>query len=141
MLLLMMGCNILSLIGAWRMRQLRSHTLAVVGSILFILSPWIGIQAGTVCRVSSPTWSSMSGILLGLVFGIWSLIVLSRREVHEAFGKAHPLPPEAPSPSPTSTDQSQVEAAGRAVRKAFQRVGWRLLLVFVVQIALLEALD
>ena len=141
MLLLMTGCNILSFIGAWRMRQLRSHTLAVVGSILFILSPWIGMQAGTICGVSSPAWSRMSGILLGLIFGIWSLIVLSRREVQEAFGKAPLLPPEAPSPSPTSTDHSQVEAASRAVRKPFQRVGLRLLLVFVVQIALLEALN
>ena len=84
-LLLMTGGNIVSLIAAWRMRQLRSYNLAVAGSILFILSPWFGIQAGAICGVSSKSWSSMSGVLLGLIFGIWSLLVLSRREVQEAF--------------------------------------------------------
>ncbi|MBA4148128.1 MAG: protein kinase [Verrucomicrobia bacterium] len=51
--------------GARSMMQLRSYGLCVAASILAIVTP--------------------PGFLIGLPFGIWSLIVLSRREVREAF--------------------------------------------------------
>jgi hypothetical protein len=62
--------------GAVRMLQLKSYLTAVTAAILAVL-PW------------SPGW------LLGLPFGIWALVVLSRREVVAAFLSARPAPSEA----------------------------------------------
>ena len=66
--------SVLILFGAMRMMRLRNHGLAVTSSILAMLTP--------------------PGLVLGLPFGIWSLVVLNRREVREAFeanrsGTAH----------------------------------------------------
>ena len=52
-------------VGASQMRRLAGYRLAITASILAMILP--------------------PGSLLGLPFGIWSLIVLSRREVQEAF--------------------------------------------------------
>jgi len=68
LLLLTLGPSILTFVGGWRMRQLRSYGLAVVAAVLAILTP--------------------PGMLLGVIFGIWALITLSNREVREAFGPA-----------------------------------------------------
>jgi hypothetical protein len=54
------------LIGGWRMRQLKSHGLAMVAAVLAILP----------CSV---------GWILGLPMGIWALSVLREPEVREAF--------------------------------------------------------
>ncbi|MEO7318097.1 MAG: serine/threonine-protein kinase, partial [Chthoniobacteraceae bacterium] len=57
--------SVLTFTGAWRMRQLRSHGLAVTAAILGIVTP--------------------PGMLIGVIFGIWALVVLSRGEVRAAF--------------------------------------------------------
>jgi len=59
-----LAANVFILVAASNMRRLRNHRSAVAASIL-ILFP-----------LGSP---------LGLIFGIWALVVLSRREVIEAF--------------------------------------------------------
>jgi hypothetical protein len=56
---------LLTFIAAWRMRSLRGYGLAVVGSMLAILT--------------------FEGFGLGVLFGIWSLVVLMRAEVRAAF--------------------------------------------------------
>ena len=61
-----LGLSLLTFIGAWRMRRLRGHGLAMVAAFLGMLTP--------------------PGMLLGVIFGIWALVVLLRREVKEAFG-------------------------------------------------------
>ena len=57
--------SLLTLIGAWRMKRLRGYGLAVTAAILAIITP--------------------PGLLIGLVFGIWALVVLARPEVQEGF--------------------------------------------------------
>ena len=59
------------------MRRLAGYVLAIVGAILAILS--------------------CPGNLIGLPIGIWALVVLSRPEVRDAFGKGHPMPRFAPA--------------------------------------------
>jgi TPR repeat protein/tRNA A-37 threonylcarbamoyl transferase component Bud32 len=54
------------------MKRLGAYSLAIVGAILAILIT--------------------PGNLIGLPIGIWALVVLSRREVREAFGKGLPMP-------------------------------------------------
>ena len=54
------------IIAGWRMRQLKSHGLAVVASILALLPCTFG-------------W------IVGLPMGIWSLATLQRPEVRDAF--------------------------------------------------------
>lgn len=51
--------------AALRMRRLRSHGLAVCGALLAILT--------------------LQGAGLGVIFGLWALVVLWKREVHRAF--------------------------------------------------------
>ncbi len=51
--------------GARRMLQLRSYALVIVACILAILTP--------------------PGLLLGVIFGIWSLVLLCQKEIREAF--------------------------------------------------------
>lgn len=112
LLLLMTGCNLVALVGAWRMRQLRSYSLAVVGSILFMLSPWIGLPSGTMVKIPFSFWSTMPSVLLGLLFGIWSLIVLSRRDVQEAFQRNR-LPGSStlpPKPAPSAAESPLAKA-------------------------------
>jgi len=56
---------LLTFIAAWRMRSLRGYGLAVVGSVLAIVT--------------------FQGFGLGVLFGIWSLVVLMRAEVRATF--------------------------------------------------------
>ncbi len=77
--LLTVGAGIVIMFGAVRMRRLKSYGWSVAASILAMITP---------------------GLLVGLPSGIWALVVLSRREVRETFGRHHPLPPaESPRPS------------------------------------------
>jgi hypothetical protein len=70
-------CSLI-IFAALKMQRLEAYRLAVIGSLLAIfVSP---------------------GNLIGLPVGIWSLAVLSRREVREAFGKARMLSPESARP-------------------------------------------
>jgi len=69
-MMLVAAPSILTFIAAWRMRRLRGHGLAVAGAILAIVT--------------------FQGMGLGLVFGIWSLVVLTRREVQAAFAQSAP---------------------------------------------------
>ncbi len=56
--------------SALRMRRLRNHGLAVCGALLAILT--------------------LQGAGLGVIFGVWALAVLWRREVHRAFDESRP---------------------------------------------------
>ena len=58
------------LVAGLKMKRLEACGLAIAGAILAILLP--------------------PGNLIGLPIGIWALVVLSRREVREAFGKGYP---------------------------------------------------
>jgi hypothetical protein len=58
--------GILIVVGAVKMLRLKSHGFATVASVLALLP-------------CGPAW------LLGLPMGIWSLLVLSRRDVKAAF--------------------------------------------------------
>ncbi|HRZ36309.1 MAG TPA: serine/threonine-protein kinase, partial [Candidatus Paceibacterota bacterium] len=70
-------CSVV-LFAALKMQRLEAYRLAMIGSLLAIfVAP---------------------GNIIGLPVGIWSLAVLSRREVREAFGQARRLPPESPRP-------------------------------------------
>ena len=62
----------LMLVSGLMMKRLGGYALAIAGAILAILVT--------------------PGNLIGLPIGIWALVVLSRREVREAFGKGHPMP-------------------------------------------------
>ena len=77
------GIGIVMIIGGLKMMRLQSHGWAMTASILALLpcSP-VGI--------------------LGLVVGIWSLVVLSRRDVKEAFDARTTggLPPQPPRAGP-----------------------------------------
>jgi hypothetical protein len=75
LLLLPLPFGLVMLFGGWRMMQGKSYGLAVTASILALLP----------CHPAS---------LLGLVFGVWSLVVLSRSNVKAAFEpRAHHPPP------------------------------------------------
>jgi hypothetical protein len=70
-------CSLI-IFAALKMQRLEAYRLAMIGSLLAIfVAP---------------------GNIIGLPVGIWSLAVLSRREVREAFGKARMLPPESARP-------------------------------------------
>jgi tRNA A-37 threonylcarbamoyl transferase component Bud32 len=60
------------LVAGLMMKRLAGYGLAIAGAILAILVT--------------------PGNLIGLPIGIWALVVLSRREVREAFGKGLPMP-------------------------------------------------
>lgn len=78
----------LTFIGAWRMRRLRGYGMAIVGSALGILAPpTVFIAAWPIFRNLTGAISILASQLLfiGVVFGLWALVVLSRSEVREAF--------------------------------------------------------
>ncbi len=78
-LLAMILSSVIILAGL-RMKRLEAYPLALIGSILAMLVT--------------------PGNLIGLPVGIWSLVVLCRREVREAFDKGYsPLSAEAPPPA------------------------------------------
>ena len=62
----------LMLVAGLMMRRLAAYGLAIAGAVLAILVT--------------------PGNLIGLPIGIWALVVLSRREVRQAFGKGYPMP-------------------------------------------------
>ena len=64
--LLMAAQTLVIIIGAWNLMQLRSYRLAVAGSILGIFT---------------------TAFLLGLPMGIWALVLLTKKEVKDAFGQ------------------------------------------------------
>ena len=66
----MLTVSLLTFAGAWRMRRLRGYGLAISGAILGIFTP--------------------PGLLIGVVFGIWTLVVLFNREVRAAFDGGTP---------------------------------------------------
>jgi len=84
-LLAALGLSSVIIFAALKMRRLEAYSTAVIGSILAILIT--------------------PGNIIGLPVGIWSLVVLSRREVRQAFGRGYGLPsaiagasPPAPAP-------------------------------------------
>ena len=58
---------VLVVLGAWNLMQLRSHRLALFGSILAMIPS--------------------AGMLIGLPMGIWALILLHKEEIKNAFGQ------------------------------------------------------
>ena len=90
------------LVGGVMMKRLAAYSLALTGAILAILVT--------------------PGNLIGLPIGIWALVVLSRREVREAFGKGLPMP--AP-------------AMGQSSRSGG---GWKVAAVIVVGVMILLAI-
>jgi Protein kinase domain len=64
--------SLLTFVGAWRMRSLRNYGLSVVGAVLAIVT--------------------LQGLGLGILFGIWSLVVLMRAEVRAAFDQPGGVP-------------------------------------------------
>jgi TPR repeat protein/tRNA A-37 threonylcarbamoyl transferase component Bud32 len=64
-----------------QMKRLQAYWLAVIGAILAILVT--------------------PGNLVGLPIGIWALVVLSQRQVREAFGTGQPMPPFGLAPAPS----------------------------------------
>jgi hypothetical protein len=93
------GVWVFLLVCAARMRRLRGHGLAVCAAVLAIIT--------------------FSGVLLGPIFGIWSLIVLLRRDVRDAFdrdGNGDGSSPGATAPSEGLVSTSPVDPAASAVR-------------------------
>jgi hypothetical protein len=92
----------LLLVGAVRMMRLSSYPLAVVAAFLAMLP-------------LHPAW------LLGLGFGIWSLIVLRRREVMAAFlgNRPQAAPLDAPNPAPQRRVVGKIRSLCRSVGRYF----------------------
>ncbi len=61
---------VLTFVGAWRMRHSRGHTLALTGAALAIVT--------------------FQGLGLGVIFGLWALVVLLSRDTHAAFDRGAP---------------------------------------------------
>ena len=90
------------LVAGLKMKRLQAYGLAVAGAILAILVT--------------------PGNLVGLPIGIWALVVLSQRQVREAFGKGHAV--------------AQFEAA----RPATDGGVWKVAAVVVAAVMLLLAI-
>ncbi|HZU36482.1 MAG TPA: hypothetical protein VFA18_11265, partial [Gemmataceae bacterium] len=119
----LMCCGgLLVALGALLMMSLRGYTFAVMAALLAIL-PW------------SPAW------IIGLPFGIWSLVALRRRSVLSAYFGSHgvmaaPVPPAprgsggvhsfvrsfihyfVPTTPPSSEPEEVEEVPARAPRKS-----------------------
>ncbi len=94
--------------GAKRMMHLRSNGLCVAASILAMIIP--------------------PGFLLGLPFGIWSLIVLSKKEVREAF--------EANRPPTAKPKRTTIPGAALYSRKTVTAVIWAAILFVAIPLLL-----
>ena len=78
------------LVAGLKMKRLQAYGLAIAGSILAILVT--------------------PGNLIGLPIGIWALVVLSQRQVREAFGKGHAMPRLEPARATNSGGAWKVTA-------------------------------
>lgn len=90
--------GIVIIVGALQMMRLRSHGLATVASVLALLP-------------CGPAW------LLGLPMGIWSLVVLNRRDVKAAFQRREqgPAPdPRLPSDGAVATKDGKLKVQAPA---------------------------
>jgi len=88
-LLLISAISVFTLLGAISMLRLKRRGAAVAAATLAMITP--------------------PGLLLGLIFGIWALIVLNREDVKAAFDKNRygtPIPGSSPHPKlKTATDE------------------------------------
>ena len=103
---LLLGLILLSglmLASGLMMRRLAGYWFAFAGAILAILL--------------------IPGNLVGLPIGIWALVVLSRREVREAFGKGLPMPRLLPAPGSGGWKVAAVIVAGIMVLLAIPVLG------------------
>jgi serine/threonine protein kinase len=96
MVLLLPSVGIIIAWGGWMMKHLQSRGLAVTASILALLP----------CQ---PVF------VLGPIFGIWSLIVLSRSHVKVAFKAAKGLPPITPMEEPEEEPAQEYVGIGIAL--------------------------
>jgi tRNA A-37 threonylcarbamoyl transferase component Bud32 len=78
------------LIAGLKMKRLQAYGLAIAGSILAVLVT--------------------PGNLVGLPIGIWALVVLSQRQVREAFGKGHTVAELEPARLPSGSGAWKVVA-------------------------------
>ncbi|MES2924878.1 MAG: serine/threonine-protein kinase [Verrucomicrobiota bacterium] len=62
--------SIITFIGSWRMRELKGYTLAIAAAVLALITP--------------------PGLLIGVIFGVWALIVLFDKDVRVAFQGENP---------------------------------------------------
>jgi hypothetical protein len=69
--------GVLILIGAMKMRRLQSYPWSMAAAILAIVSGFV------MCLVAGLLGSCMT--ILGMIFGIWSLIILNDSQVKPAF--------------------------------------------------------
>jgi hypothetical protein len=69
MLAITLSISSVILVAGLEMKQLQAYGLAIAGSILAVLVT--------------------PGNLVGVPVGIWALVVLSQRQVRQAFGKGH----------------------------------------------------
>jgi tRNA A-37 threonylcarbamoyl transferase component Bud32 len=80
-------------------------TLFLAGLLMKRLTAyWLVFAASVLAILATP------GNLIGLPIGIWALVVLSRREVREAFGKGLPLPQIGSAPPPRHSGAWNVAA-------------------------------
>lgn len=86
---LFLPAGIVMLIGGIKMRRLKSYGLAMTASILAVIP-------GVSC-------------IVGLPFGIWSLVVLLRPEVKAAFGRGMPRSASVEAKPPSEADRLRVQ--------------------------------
>ena len=62
--------SVITFIGAWKMRGMKGYTLAIIAAVLALITP--------------------PGLLIGVIFGIWALVVLFDKDVKAAFQSGDP---------------------------------------------------
>jgi predicted Ser/Thr protein kinase len=83
------------LAGAINMSNLRRHTFTIVASV--------------VAAVAGP------GAILGLPFGVWALVILTRREVRQAFEANRPVTGPTAIPDSRKMDSARAQVKGPAI--------------------------
>jgi hypothetical protein len=106
--------------SAVMMRRLRGYPLAATSSILAMI-PWL--PGGLDWPTANYLWISWAAWPIGLVFGIWTCIILGRPEVVEAFypGRTEtaPAPPPSPRPAIAGRFRSLLRSMGRYMLPTF----------------------
>ena len=106
--------------SAVMMRRLRGYPLAATSSILAMI-PWL--PGGWDWPAANYLWITWAGWPIGLVFGIWTCIILGRPEVVEAFypGRTEtaPAPPPSPRPAVAGRFRSLLRSMGHYMLPTF----------------------
>lgn len=138
--LALVAVNAFVLISARKMMRLEGRGAAIAAAILLILQS-LGLGGGRLVIIALAVWG-----LAGLVFGIWALVVLCRRDIVEAFrnrlnGRSLP---HAESPSSPSGDAGKLESPRQSVKAPaigmVVAAGINLLVVMVLAILLVVSM-